>query len=79
MVAHFVGGRGHLGVEKRVGVSFIKAEAMIVSSSISSMSSKSTRETSFVTSTTVLKETPLMGVGAFASFLGVGTLRLLLK
>ena len=53
----------HLGVEKRVGVSLIRAEAtteaMVVSmnpSSMSSMSNKSTRETSFVTSATVLKE-----------------------
>ena len=56
-----VGGRGHLGVEKRVGVSFIRAEAateaMVVSidsSSKSSMSNESTSETSFVASATVL-------------------------
>ena len=65
-------------MEKRVGVSFIRAEvateAMVVSidsSSMSSMSKESTRETSFVTSATVLKETSLMGVGALASFAGV--------
>ena len=47
-----VGGRGHLGVEKQVGVSFIRAEAateaMVVSmdsSYMSSMSNESTRET----------------------------------
>ena len=66
-----VRGRGRLGVEKRVGVSFIRAEAatetMVVSmdsSSKSSMSNESTRETSFVASATVLKETSLLGVGA---------------
>ena len=71
-------GRGRLGVEKRVGVSFIRAEAateaMVVlmdSSSMSSMSYESTRVTSFVTSATVLKETSLMGVGVLASFVGV--------
>ena len=75
------GGQGHLGVEKQVEVSFIRAEAatetMVVSmdsSSMSSMSNKSTRETSFVTSATVLKETSLMGVGALASFVGVHAL-----
>ena len=64
-------------MEKRVGVSFIRAEAateaMVVSmdsSSKSSRSNESTRETSFVASATVLNET---------SFLGVGTLGLLLK
>ena len=79
-----VGGRGHLGVEKRVGVSFTRAEVatevMVVSidsSSKSSMSNKSTRETSFVASATVLKETSLMGVGALGSFEGVGALGLL--
>ena len=58
-----VGGRGHLGVEKRVGVSFIRAEAateaIVVSmdsSSKTSMSNESTRETSFVASATILKE-----------------------
>ena len=73
-----------MGVEKRVGVSFIRAEAateaMVVSmdsSSMSSMSNESTRETSFVTSATVLKETSLMGVGALASFVGVLPLVLL--
>ena len=76
-----LGGRGHLGVEKRVGVSFIRdeaaTEAMVVSmdsSSMSSMSNKSTRETSFVTSATVLNKTSLMGVGALASFVGVRAL-----
>ena len=71
------GGRGHLGVEKQVGVSFIRAEAateaMVVSmdsSSKSSMSNESTRETSFVTSATILEETILMGVGDLASFVG---------
>ena len=49
------------------------------SSSMSSMSNESPRETSFVTSATVLKETSLMGVGALASFVGVGALGLLLK
>ena len=65
------GGGERLGVENRVGVSFMRAEvateAMVVSmdsSSISSMSHKSTRETSFVASATILKETSLMGVGA---------------
>ena len=79
-----VGGRGHLGVEKRVGVSFIRAEAateaMVVSidsSSKSSMSNESTSKTSFVASATVFKETSLMGVGALGSFEGVGTLGLL--
>ena len=33
-----------------------------------------TRETSFVTSATVLKETSFVGVGALASFDGVGAL-----
>ena len=81
-----VGGWGHLGVEKRVGVSFIRAEAateaMVVSmdsSSMSSMSNESARETSFVASATILKETSLMGVGALGSFEGVGALGLLLK
>ena len=79
-----VAGRGHLGVEKQVGVSFIRAEtateAMVVlidSSSMSSISNESTRETSFVTSATVLNETSLMGVGALGSFEGVGALGLL--
>ena len=73
-------------MEKRVGVSFIRAEAateaMVVSmdsSSKSSISNESTRETSLVTSVTVLKETSLMGVGALTSFVVVGTLGLLLK
>ena len=81
-----VGGRGCLGVEKRVGVSFIRAEAateaIVVSmdsSSKSSMSNESTRETSFVASATVLKETSLMGVTALGSFEGVGALGVLLK
>ena len=81
-----VGGRGHLGVENRGGVSFIRAEAateaMVVSmdsSSKSSRSNESTRETSFVASATVLKETSLMGVAALGSFVGVGALGLLLK
>ena len=75
---HLQEGGGAWGMEKRVGVSFIRAEAateaMFVSmdsSSMSSMSNESTRETSFVTSATVLKETSLMGVGALASFVGV--------
>ena len=38
------------------------------------MSNESTRERSFVTSATVLKETSLMGVGAIAFFVGVGAL-----
>ena len=74
------------GVEKRGGVSFIRAEAateaMVVSinsSSKSSMSNEATRETSFVASATVLKETSLMGVTALVSFVGVGALGLLLK
>ena len=78
------GGWGHLGVEKRVGVSFIRAEtapeAMVVLmdlSSMSSISNESTRETSLVASATVLKETSLMGVGALGSFDSVGTLGLL--
>ena len=80
------GGRECLGVENRVGVSFIRSEAateaMVVSmdsSSMSSMSNKSTRETSLVASATVLKETSLMGVGTLGSFEGVGALGLLLK
>ena len=80
------GGREHLGVENRVGVSFIRAEAAteakvvsMDSSSMSSMSNESTRETSLVASATILKETSLMGVGALGSFEGVGTLGLLLK
>ena len=63
-------------MEKRVGVSFIRAEAAteamvvsMVSSSISSMSNESTRETSFVASATILKETSLMGVGALGLLL----------
>ena len=71
-------------MEKQVGVSFIRdevaTEAMVVSidsSSKSSMSNESTRETSFVASATVLKETSLMGVGALGSFEGVGALGLL--
>ena len=73
-------------MENRVGVSFIRAEtateAMVVlidSSSMSSISNESTRETSLVTSAMVLKETSLMGVGALASFVGVGALGVLLK
>ena len=80
------GGRERLGVENRVGVSFIRAEAateaMVVSmdsSSMSSMSNESTRETSLVASATILKETSLMGVGVLCSFEGVGALGLLLK
>ena len=49
------------------------------SSSKSSISNESTRETSLVTSATVLKETSLIGVGALGSFVGVGTLGQLLK
>ena len=71
-----VRGRGCLGVEKRVGVSFIRAEAateaMVVSidsRSKSSRSNESTRETSFVASATVLKETSLLGVGALGLLL----------
>ena len=71
-----VRGQGHLGVEKRVGVSFIRAEAateaMVVSmdsSSKSSMSNESTRETSFVASATIIKETSLVGVGALGLLL----------
>ena len=48
-------------------------EAMVVSvdsSFMSSMSNESTRERSFVTSTTILKETFLIGVGALALFCG---------
>ena len=73
-------------MEKQVGVSFIRAETatepMVVSmnsSSMSSMSNESTREISFVTSATILKETSLMDVGALASFVGVGALGVLLK
>ena len=73
-------------MKKRVGVSFIRAEAateaMVVSmdsSSKSSISNESTRETSLVTSAMVLKETSLIGVGALGSFVGVGALGLLLK
>ena len=73
-------------MEKRGGVSFIRAEgateARVVSmdsSSKSSMSNESTRETSFVASATVLKETSLMGVTALGSFVSVGALGLLLK
>ena len=68
-------------MEKRVGVSFIRAEAAteakvvsMDSSSKSSISNKSTRETSFVASATVLKETSVMGVTALGSFVGVGAL-----
>ena len=75
-----------MGVENQGGVSFIRAEAateaMVVSmdsSSKSSMSNESTRETSFVASATVLKETSLMGVTALGSFEGVGALGVLLK
>ena len=71
-----VRGRGCLGVEKQVGVSFIRAEAateaMVVSmdsSSKSSRSNESTRETSFVASATILKETSLLGVGALGLLL----------
>ena len=71
-----VRGRGCLGVEKGVGVSFIRAEAaieaMVVSmdsSSKSSRSNESTRETSFVASATILKETSLLGVGALGLLL----------
>ena len=67
-----------MGVKERVGVSFIRAEAAtearvvsMDSSSKSSMSNKSTRETSFVTSATNLKETSLMGVDALVSFVGL--------
>ena len=81
-----VGGRGCLGVENRVEVSFIRAEtateAMVVlidSSSMSSISNEPTRETSLVASVTVLKETSLMGVGTLTSFVGVGALGVLLK
>ena len=73
-------------MEKQVVVSFIRAEAateaIVVSmdsSSKSSMSNESTRETSFVASATVLKETSLMGVTALGSFEGVGALGVLLK
>ena len=66
-------------MDNQVGVSFIRAEtateAMVVlinSSSMSSISNESTRETSLVTSVTVLKQTSLMGVGALASFVSVG-------
>ena len=75
-----------MGVENQGGVSFIRAEeateAMVVSmdsSSKSSMSNESTRETSFVASATILKETSLMGVTALGSFEGVGALGVLLK
>ena len=81
-----VGVRECLGVEKRVGVSFIRAEAateaIVVSmdsSSKSSMSNESTRETSFVASATILKETSLMGITALGSLKGVGALGVLLK
>ena len=81
-----VGGQGCFGMEKQVGVSFIRAEAateaMVVSmdsSSKSSMSNESTRETSFVASATILKETSLMGVTALGSFEGVGALGVHLK
>ena len=43
------------------------------------MSNESTRETSFVASATILKETSLMGVTALGSFEGVGALGVLLK
>ena len=56
------GGQGHLGLENRVGVSFIRAEAateatvvLIDSISMSFISNESTRETSLQASTTVLK------------------------
>ena len=59
-------------MEKRVGVSFIRAEAAtdLDSSSKSSISNESTRETSLVPSAMVLKEISLMGVSALASFVG---------
>ena len=77
-----------MGVEERVGVSFIRAEAAtearvvsMDSSSKSSMSNESTRKTSFVTSATVLKGVCALGsfegVGALGSFEGVGALGLL--
>ena len=73
-------------MEKQVGLSFIRTEtateAMVVSinsSSMSPISNESTRETSFVASATVLKETSLMGVAALGSFVGVGALSVLLK
>ena len=57
-----------MGVEERVGVSFIRAEAtteervvLMDSSSKSSMSKESTRETSYVTSATVLKDVRTLG------------------
>ena len=75
-----------MGVENRGEVSFIRAEAateaMVVSmdsSSKSSMSNESTRETSFVASATILKETSLMGVTALGSFEGAGALGVLLN
>ena len=81
-----VGGQGHLGVENQGGVSFIRAEAatdaMVISmdsSSKSSMSNESVRETSFVASATILKETSLMGAAALGSLEGVGALGVLLK
>ena len=73
-------------MENQVGISFIRAEtateAMVVSmdsSSMSSMSNKSIRETSCVTSATVLNKTSLMGVAPLGSFVGVGALGVLLK
>ena len=81
-----VGGQWHFGVENRGGVSFIRAEAAtearvvsMDSRSKSSMYNESARETSFVTSATVLKETSLMGVAALDSFDGVGALGVLFK
>ena len=81
-----VGGWACLGVENQGGVSFIRAEAaaeaVVVSmdsSSKSSRSNESTRDTSFVASATVLKETSLMDVTVLGSFVGVGALGLLLK
>ena len=80
-MAHLQEGGGTWGWRSVVGVSFIRAEAateaMVVSmdsSSMSSMSNESTRETSFVTSATVLNGTSFMGVGALASFVGVHAL-----
>ena len=77
-MAHLQEGRGTWGWRSELEFPSIRAEAateaMVVSmdsSSMSSMSNESTRETSFVTSATVLKETSLMGVGALASFVGV--------
>ena len=68
-------GRGVRGVKD----SLAGEQDSMDSSSMSSRSNESTRETSFVASATILKETSLMGVGTLGSFQGIGALGILLK